>query len=323
MSQILVEHDGRREVREFPGLFTIGRRPDCAVVARGDIAPVQARIDHVDGRFLLTNLGKAGCVFVNGQSIDTRHIVEPYDVIEIGDVRIGLVSADPPPTLSGGRLHCSCGAVLKIRPEFAGQVKRCPRCRTTYEIPVITDPVPSLRTESGRSLGSDSSGGFDAEGSSDPEVTCPVCQCPISGDEPWISCPGCGLPHHSECWNENFGCSAYGCSQVKILKQGPDIRISLPHSDPGTPAEITPCSHGAASGIEIPWEFMSLALSVVGFFLGTVTFGVPCLIAGGLIAAFILARPVRSNLVVMILAIVVCAVGFLVGFVISIHLFIL
>jgi len=41
---------------------------------------------------------------------------------------------------------------------------------------------------------------------------CPYCRFPIEGSRPVIRCPQCGTPHHRECWQENGGCTTYGCS---------------------------------------------------------------------------------------------------------------
>ena len=40
---------------------------------------------------------------------------------------------------------------------------------------------------------------------------CSICQTAVIAGEQVVSCPHCALPFHAECWNENQGCSAYGC----------------------------------------------------------------------------------------------------------------
>jgi len=42
--------------------------------------------------------------------------------------------------------------------------------------------------------------------------TCPYCQSQILPDESWGLCPGCGSPHHEDCWDHNSGCATYGCT---------------------------------------------------------------------------------------------------------------
>ncbi len=43
------------------------------------------------------------------------------------------------------------------------------------------------------------------------EKVCPYCMMPIQQGERVISCPKCGIPHHRDCWDENGGCTTYGC----------------------------------------------------------------------------------------------------------------
>lgn len=44
--------------------------------------------------------------------------------------------------------------------------------------------------------------------------TCPFCQVPIKPALDVQICPACGIPHHSECWEANGGCTTFGCSQA-------------------------------------------------------------------------------------------------------------
>ena len=41
--------------------------------------------------------------------------------------------------------------------------------------------------------------------------TCPYCQSKIKQGSDFTVCSHCGTPHHKECWNENGGCTTYGC----------------------------------------------------------------------------------------------------------------
>jgi len=42
---------------------------------------------------------------------------------------------------------------------------------------------------------------------------CPYCQTPFVSDVGVIVCPSCGIPHHVDCWNENGGCTTFGCER--------------------------------------------------------------------------------------------------------------
>ncbi len=41
--------------------------------------------------------------------------------------------------------------------------------------------------------------------------TCPFCQFPIKQDSETVLCSSCKIPHHRECWQENGGCTTFGC----------------------------------------------------------------------------------------------------------------
>lgn len=58
---------------------------------------------------------------------------------------------------------------------------------------------------------------------------CPYCRCPVEeqGREA-IVCPGCGTPHHSDCYSENGGCTVFGCTAApededKVSLSGADL----------------------------------------------------------------------------------------------------
>ena len=42
---------------------------------------------------------------------------------------------------------------------------------------------------------------------------CPFCKTEIKEADAVMVCPACGIAHHAECWNENKGCTTFGCSQ--------------------------------------------------------------------------------------------------------------
>ncbi len=43
--------------------------------------------------------------------------------------------------------------------------------------------------------------------------TCPYCQFPIKQNLEVIVCSECNIPHHRECWEENRGCTTFGCTK--------------------------------------------------------------------------------------------------------------
>lgn len=42
---------------------------------------------------------------------------------------------------------------------------------------------------------------------------CPFCKTEITETDTVKECPACGIPHHEGCWNENHGCTTFGCPE--------------------------------------------------------------------------------------------------------------
>jgi ketosteroid isomerase-like protein len=57
--------------------------------------------------------------------------------------------------------------------------------------------------------------------------TCPYCQSQIKNESEIIYCEFCGTPHHSECWNENNGCTTYGCRNNPVTEKKPETGINI------------------------------------------------------------------------------------------------
>ena len=49
---------------------------------------------------------------------------------------------------------------------------------------------------------------------------CPYCKTEIKEGEEIKVCPACGIPHHIGCWEENKGCTTFGCSEQHYEVQG-------------------------------------------------------------------------------------------------------
>lgn len=50
--------------------------------------------------------------------------------------------------------------------------------------------------------------------------TCPFCKTEIKEGDALKVCPACGIPHHEGCWEENKGCTTFGCSEQHYEVQG-------------------------------------------------------------------------------------------------------
>lgn len=48
---------------------------------------------------------------------------------------------------------------------------------------------------------------------------CPFCKTEIKEGDAVKVCPSCGIPHHEACWDENKGCTTFGCSEQHYEEQ--------------------------------------------------------------------------------------------------------
>ena len=68
---------------------------------------------------------------------------------------------------------------------------------------------------------------------------CPFCKTEITEADAVKVCPACDIPHHEGCWNENHGCTTFGCSQQNSVTQQ-----VTPEPQPTAPTSI--CSNCGA-----------------------------------------------------------------------------
>lgn len=62
-------------------------------------------------------------------------------------------------------------------------------------------------------------------------AVCPYCRAPIEDETEASVCPGCGTPHHGDCFEENGGCTVFGCSaapaaEPKLSIGSPDLQMA-------------------------------------------------------------------------------------------------
>lgn len=56
-------------------------------------------------------------------------------------------------------------------------------------------------------------------------VVCPYCRMPFDDSSPpTIYCTACGVPHHEDCYQENGGCTVFGCAQAPA--DDPKLQVS-------------------------------------------------------------------------------------------------
>lgn len=157
-------------------------------------------------------------------------------------------------------------------------------------------------------------------------IVCSICQTPIYVDDEQTACPSCHLTFHAQCWEENFGCSAYGCDQVNVLAprpaQEPQTATAPALGDVADASTVAGAAgqEDAAYPSLFPWEPVLFGLSFAALGLGVLTFGAPSLALLVFAAVFVIRkRPARRGLV--ILAIVVSLLGTAAGLVTSLFWF--
>jgi hypothetical protein len=151
--------------------------------------------------------------------------------------------------------------------------------------------------------------------------TCSICQTDILPEEDRTVCPSCELTFHAQCWQENYGCSAYGCDQVNVLAPPP------PAADqPQNPTLAAATAATAETDTEydahaapdearpaFPWESVLLALSFVAMALGALAYGIPSAVV--LVAALILLLTGKAERRgVVVLAILIALIGVAAGY---------
>jgi hypothetical protein len=172
------------------------------------------------------------------------------------------------------------------------------------------EPLGSLLAQESKPAGASSDLAFAAhvQNEGDKPRKCSTCHSPIAAGESFVSCPDCAMHYHAECWQENFGCSTYGCAKVNCLK---------PDETPALPAAAS-ASHESSTELAppaVPWEVMLFAASI-GSLLGALLFGgLSAIVVIGCLVVMIRRRPRRWGL--LIAALMIGCAGIAVGLVLS------
>jgi hypothetical protein len=132
---------------------------------------------------------------------------------------------------------------------------------------------------------------------------CGICHTRFETEDARTSCPECGLAFHADCWTENWGCSAYGCSQVNALN---------PRIEP----ELVATEIGTETRDSFPWEFLLLAGNVFCLIFGVLAFGIPSICLALVTALVGWRHPIRRRGILAASG-VVAVVGLVAGLQIS------
>lgn len=315
MPSLIYEHSGLRRGGVIDGRVLIGRRLTHGVVIDDPaVSRLHAWIQRFNGAFVLNDAGSRSGTFVNGLAV-ARCELKDGDEIRVGpanlvfriderfpdDVAVVELSARGATVLSsrsGQMVDCDCGAPLWLGEKQTAKYVRCTHCGRKV-------PTPASAT-AGRSRSLKNNGHARPMRAS---AKCGVCHTLIGDGEETSRCDECGTTFHLDCWQENYGCSSYGCKQVNALKPvevAADLAAATVLDTQTTPATPT----GA------PWDSLLLAGSVLASIIGALLFGIPSAVVGlASIARAVTGRSPRRGF--MAAAVAISVVGLLGGIALS------
>lgn len=270
MPTMTVIHAGKRSTGRFGRRVTIGRWPTNGIVLDGaDVSRVHAWVGQDEQGWFIADAGSRSGTFVNGQRVSDPIRLRNKDMIQVGPATLRYDQTDTEAAefadvreprhiaREGVFFTCKCGAPLWSPPGLDGAAGRCRHCGKVVKIPRGTGvpPVAGDRLEASPTL-------------------CGICQWPLRDGMDLHRCPTCGLSFHEECWHENGGCSAYGCSGDQAPVAPVDEELITADIDAASPS--------------VPREHLLLLGSLAGALAAMATFGAPALLA--LIAGLIRLR---------------------------------
>lgn len=67
--------------------------------------------------------------------------------------------------------------------------------------------------------------------------TCPYCQTVVKPGDDCAICPTCDIPHHRQCWDQNGGCTTFGCTggQARLEERILQEPVGAPEPPPTSP----------------------------------------------------------------------------------------
>lgn len=322
MAILIVEHNGTVEGASLSGRVLIGRRSsNHVIVNHPDVSRIHAWIDTAGRQFCVTDAGSRTGTFVNGRRVTAKVSLEHGDRITLGPAALTFradtslpagvcpLNCEPlAPDGDGLLFDCTCGAPLGVPSIFAGKTGQGGFRDAVVDVPGQSGAVPAAAKRVVTLPAGAAPAAVETPGrtivATTATDTCGACQSTIAVGEQLTTCPACGLTLHADCWAENYGCSAYGCSQVNILlpaSENPLAKTAPVGDTSQVPAasEVTAgdddVQTGEALAEPVPPEYLLLAGSVVGLLAGALTFGVPALLALAAALAFVRRDGVRHR----------------------------
>jgi hypothetical protein len=348
MASLVIHSEEPAQAASFTSRVLIGRKPFNGVqLGQRIVSRIHAWIDKDEAGFFIRDARSRGGTYVNRVRTNGRIILHDGDEIRVGTSKItfhesselpeGAVTfhiaddgTNPEFENPGILISCEeCGAPMWVPASMAGAFGRCAICAAEINVPgepasgirrpltpndsIVDMPGISQPVELG-----DSARPHDPLAADLPQPkpaaaakTCGVCQSPILPGDATTQCTHCSQTYHTECWNENHGCAAYGCPQVGALDTPTEPELP-PEPLPDNPEEAL----AAKMGIELPpritdrrfpWDFALLGGSVLGTVIGFFTFGLPALVVGAASAIYAMRQPDGRRLAT--LSAVICLFG--------------
>lgn len=375
MASLIVKSDGGLTAAMFHQRVLIGRKSFNGVqLGNRAVSRIHAWIDWAEDHFYICDSHSRSGTNVNGKPALGKVTLHDGDKIRIGSTEITFRLTDhlPPRAVTfdistrgtnpdfktaGILMQCACGAPLWVPASMAGAFGKCAICKGEITVPGV--PVTGVRrpltpndsivdmpaiSELGSEEAPDdplAAGGFPRPKPAESNRICKICQNPIATFEVTTTCPACSQPYHAECWRQNRGCAAYGCSHNGALDGMEQVVLTEVPDVPMPPAPLTPIAPPAplelpqppapppqepialpipaavvAARQTFPWDFALLGGSVLGSIIGAFTFGIPALVLGLASAAYA-ARGRDGRKSIAALAMVICALGGVAGIVAS------
>ncbi len=341
----------------------IGRRLSHGVILSDpSVSRLHAWVDRDGPDWVVTDAGSKTGTFVNGKQV-YRQALHDGDELQVGAVGIRFQLADTLPRdarpvelsppdgnvkTSGILFDCgTCGSPLWVANDLAGKRGLCRHCKKPVTVPDLYPAFEPKSAASPRAASSRTATAKPDAPRAKPRMTatpvaaaapaappspekpktrlhrCAVCHSSIQPNERMTTCPECAMHFHTECWQENYGCSSYGCTQVNILNpqaQSAAIPHAVQESTTDTTPEETDSDTAAASpessaAAPAPWGLIAVAASVLASVLGVIAFGIPAAVVA--VWSLILVARGRVNKTMPLLAIVICLIGIAAGLVFS------
>jgi hypothetical protein len=348
MASLIVKSDGGTTAAIFHQRVLVGRKSFNGVqLGSRAVSRIHAWIDWAEDHYYICDSHSRTGTTVNGQIALGKVKLKDGDKIKIGPAEITFHLSDLLPAkavtfdistrgtnpdfkTAGILMQCECGAPLWVPASMAGAFGKCGTCKGDITVPGVpltgvrrpltpNDSIVDMPALS--ELGSEeepddplAAGAFPRPKPTESNRICKICQSPIAVFEASTICPACSQPYHAECWQQNRGCAAYGCSCVGALDEAEQVVLTENPARVAIVPDAPPVAAPPRQGF--PWDFALLGGSVLGSIIGAFTFGIPAL-ALGLASAAYAARGGPGRKSIAALAVVICAVGGVAGIVAS------